>query len=47
MVAGLAKMPNIKLLSSDDEIFEVDLEVARMSITLKVLLQIAVRYRVN
>lgn len=31
-------MPNIKLQSSDDEIFEVDVEVARMSVTLRTML---------
>ncbi|KAF7494291.1 S-phase kinase-associated protein 1 [Sarcoptes scabiei] len=31
-------MPNIKLQSSDGEIFEVDVEVARMSITLRTML---------
>ena len=31
-------MPNIKLQSSDEEIFEVDVEVARMSVTLRTML---------
>lgn len=31
-------MPNIKLQSSDGEIFEVEVEVARMSITLRTML---------
>ena len=31
-------MPIIKLQSSDDEIFEVDVEVARMSVTLRTML---------
>ena len=31
-------MPNIKLQSSDEEIFEVDVDVARMSVTLRTML---------
>uniref|UniRef100_A0A8D2GKN8 SKP1 component POZ domain-containing protein n=1 Tax=Theropithecus gelada TaxID=9565 RepID=A0A8D2GKN8_THEGE len=32
-------IPSIKLLSSDGEIFEVDVEIAKQSVTLKIMLE--------
>ena len=33
-------MPNIKLRSSDEEIIEVDIEVAKMSVTIKTMMEV-------
>jgi S-phase kinase-associated protein 1 len=32
-------MPNIKLQSSDGEIFEIEVEIARQSVTIKTMLE--------
>ena len=32
-------MPNIKLKSNDDEVFDVDIEIAKASMTIKTMLE--------
>ena len=33
-------MPTIKLKSSDEEIFEVDMEIAKKSVTIKTMMEV-------